>query len=237
MVIVPPERIEAVFVTPPVWSPAERDTVAADKVKWDGRTLVGAYYDCVLNNYDCPSRDQFWEHYLTCNQAEAATAAGPVLEAMRWRCLRAYNSFILEHQLLGLLAETRLFRSVTKSESLDTNSAVDLLLVLGTGEQIGVQIRTGTAFGDQWGKKKARRQAIRTVNGTSTYMGEVLEFSCPFEHMIPVRARRPNNCDAKLHMYSKTNAMTLVNLVHCNGETVSLPPRVHPGKPMQYRLN
>jgi len=236
LVLVPPERIAAVFSSQRLYSPEQRDTAPADDIKWDGLTLVGAYYDCVFATLDCPTAGAFWDHYINEHDDQARAYDETVTTAMKWRALRFYNSQVLEHQLMGYMAGLGMFRSVSKSEALDTSSGVDIVIVLQDGKEVGLQLSSPSRMGAQYGNKKARRQQQRDANGESTWNGPVVNATYDYKMMAKIPAYRPSGEPCKLSVFTAATARAMANHVYSQTK-LPVPPPLSKDLPAQYRLS
>lgn len=146
-----------------LWVPRREEVAAADLLPQFADTqptLVGAYYDICFSEQDVPRQRDYVDFYFMCHENEVLQLTDAEAVAMQARCARAYNSFIIEHQLFALCVESGQFDACYKSEQLDTASSVDLAVRRGPNHY-GFAIQLQTRHARQWIAIKNQRQERR----------------------------------------------------------------------------
>lgn len=158
-----------------IWYPIPEDTRGADLQFWADLSFVGAYYAFIAANRRLPTQDEYISYYFEGNERSVATSPDHIIRSMYHRAGRNYRIFACEHHLFSLCIESRAFNLAYKSEELDLEGTVDLLLKFH-GYEAGIALTTNGRQSDYWGKVKERRREVRDKKGGMLWTGPIVPY-------------------------------------------------------------
>lgn len=135
--------------------PMPSETRAADLVKVEQRTMISVYYELTSALMRVPCQREFASEYLNANSDFLKDLSEEVRLALYHRARRAWGTFVAEHQLYGLLAETGRY-TCRKAVSEDIGGQADMVIENGRG-QFALDIHTGTLRSKKWRELKQFR--------------------------------------------------------------------------------
>jgi len=183
-----------------LWVPRREEVAAAGRLPQFATTqptMVGAYYDICFRGQAVPEQQGYVDFFFLCHEAEVDQITRAEAEAMKARCARAYNTFLIEHQLFALCVESGEFDACYKSEHLDTSSSVDLAVRLGPSHY-GFAIQLQTRNAREWIGIKRQRQERRC----STFPWPITDLDIEFDKMKWV---------AGIHIFTQQYGANLVS--------------------------
>lgn len=159
-----------------IWYPIPEDTKGANNVHWPALSFVGAYYQFISQERKLPTQEEYIQSYFAGNANSVGASSPSRLDAMRSRAGRNYRIYVCEHHLLSLCIESRAFELCYKSEELDLNSNVDMILKFN-GYEAGIAVKTRGTTAAYWNNVvKPRRLEVRDRAGTLLWHGPIISF-------------------------------------------------------------
>lgn len=186
-----------------IWYPIPEDTKSANKRHWHDLSFVGAYYQFISQERRIPTQEEYIQSYFVGNAKSVKVSPGGVLNAMRSRAGRNYRIWVCEHHLLSLCIESRAFELCYKSEELDLEGTVDMILKFG-GYEAGIALRTKGPTADEWEEVKRGRREVRDNAGTLLWHGPIIPF-----YRITKKMKKISN----LHLFREDAPSLLAGLI------------------------
>ncbi len=123
--------------------------------------FIYSFYRFIAQFRRLPDQSEFWQFYLTENQANFTEQIKNHLSALQARAFRAYPSFVRDVHFYYLLAESREFDRVLYHPDIDVKYGIDFI-VQYRGQYFGVNCYISTPRSFQGREKKQFRHAKLT---------------------------------------------------------------------------
>jgi len=180
-------------------------TERADYRLWKEMSFVSAYYAFLSTQRRLPSQQEYVKCFFEGNQGSVARSPNDIRQSMRCRAQRNYRIFVCEHHLFSLCIESQYFQLAYKSEELDLEGTVDLVLRLRNCDmEVGIALKTRGRASEKWDILKERRREVRDKAHGLLWEGPIIP-----HHRDTRRMRNVNN----LHLFREDETGTLAGLI------------------------